>query len=102
MPRWSESSAPTGLPLRFTPNRLFALQETLQDGQTRSRYFSDSESIWATTFIAATAASQVKPMEQMLTAAGYRAFITVPSGASTWTQRLMLPFQSISPPQRKV
>ena len=81
---------------------LLPLHETFHDGTTRSRNSSDSESIMATTFIAAAVASQVKPIEQMLTAAGNSAFITEPSGARTSTQCLAAAFQSISPPHRSV
>ena len=61
----------------------------------------DQSRIIATTFIAAAVASQVKPTEQIETAAGNSAFITEPSGAVTDTRCLAAAFQSISPPQRR-
>src|SRR5680860_497524 len=97
-PRWSDNSAPMSLPLASRANRLFALHDTPQDGHARSAYLPDPSSISATARQAAAAASQVNPIEHRLTAAGKRALTTVPSGAVTSTQCLMLLFQSMSPP----
>ena len=96
-PRWSDSNAPTRLPLGVTPKRLLQLAETLHDGQTRSRNPAEASSIFATACEAATVTSQRKPMAEMLTGAGKVALTTVPAGAVTLMQRLTPSFQSMSP-----